>query len=273
MTDAAPPEVKQKHRAMWASGDYPTIAEVVVPVSEHMVRAAGVRQGQRVLDVASGTGSSAIPAAQTGAEVVASDLTPELFESGKKRAAELGVQLEWVEADAENLPFGDAEFDVTMSAIGAMFAPIHEAVARELLRVTKPGGTVAMANWTPEGLIGQMFATMRPYAPPPPPGAQPPPLWGSEDHVRELLGDGLSDLKMERHVLSITEFATAEEYMNFFKDKYGPTLAVLKNIGDDADKRAEFDAAYREFAEGANSGSDGAARFDQEYLIVVGTRA
>ena len=266
-------DIKQRHRAMWASGDYPTIAEFVAPVSEHMVRAAGIREGQRVLDVASGTGSSAIPAAQTGAQVIASDLTPELFEPGRARAAELGVELEWVEADAENLPFGDEEFDVVMSAIGAMFAPNHEAVARELLRVTKPGGTVAMANWTPEGLIGQMFKVMGPYAPPPPPGAQPPPLWGSEDHVRELLGGGLSDLQMERHVLSVTEFSTPEEYAEVFKTKYGPTLAVQKNIGDDAERRAKFDEEYFDFARRANSGEEGAARFDQEYLLVVGTRA
>jgi ubiquinone/menaquinone biosynthesis C-methylase UbiE len=266
-------DIKQRHRAMWASGDYPFIAEIVAPVSEHMVREAGIGPGQRVLDVAAGTGSSAIPAAQTGAEVIASDLTPELFEAGRRRAAEGGVELEWVEADAENLPFGDAEFDVVMSAIGAMFAPNHEAVARELLRVCKPGGTVAMANWTPEGLIGQMFKVMGPYAPPPPPGATPPPRWGSEDHVREMFGDGLSDLRMERHVLSITEMRTADEYVDMFKEKYGPTLAVQKNIGDDEARQAEFDAAYREFARNANSGTEDAAKFDQEYLIVVGKRA
>jgi ubiquinone/menaquinone biosynthesis C-methylase UbiE len=178
-----------------------------------------------------------------------------------------------MEADAENLPFGDGEFDVVMSAIGAMFAPNHQIVANEMLRVCKPGGTVAMANWTPEGLIGQMFKVMGPYAPPPPPGASPPPLWGSEDHVREMFGDGLSDLRMERHVLSVTETKTADEYVDLFKTKYGPTLAVQKNIGDDAERQAEFDAAYREFARNANSGSEDAARFDQEYLIVIGKRA
>jgi ubiquinone/menaquinone biosynthesis C-methylase UbiE len=265
--------LKQRHRAMWASGDYPTIARVVAPVSEHLVRECGVREGQRVLDVASGTGSSAIPAAKTGAQVVASDLTPEFFDVGRAAAADAGVELEWREADAEALPFDDASFDVVMSAIGAMFAPHHDAVARELLRVTKPGGTIGMANWTPEGLIGQMFGILRPYAPPPPPGAQPPPLWGSEDHVRELLGDGCSDLRMERHVLSITDFATPEEYHAMFREKYGPTLAVAKNLGDDAERLAEFDAAYLDFARRADSGEPGAARFDQEYLIVVGTRA
>ncbi|MDQ3741873.1 MAG: methyltransferase domain-containing protein [Actinomycetota bacterium] len=266
-------DIKKRHRAMWASGDYPTIAEIVAPVSEHMVRAAGVREGQRVLDVASGTGSSAIPAARTGAQVIASDLTPELFEPGRARAADEGLELEWMEADAESLPFEDASFDVVMSAIGAMFAPNHEAVARELLRVCRPGGTVAMANWTPEGLIGQMFKLMGPYAPPPPPGAQPPPLWGSEGHVSELLGDGLSDLKMERHILSITELATPDDYVDLFKHKYGPTIAVQKNIGDDEERLAEFDAKYREFARNGNSGTPDAARFDQEYLLVVGKRA
>jgi len=269
----APPDIKQRHRAMWASGDYPHIAHIVAPVSEHMVRAAGIGPGQRVLDVAAGTGSSAIPAAQAGADVVASDLTPELFPAGQERAKELGLSIEWVEADAENLPFEDASFDVVMSAIGAMFAPNHEAVARELLRVVKPGGTVAMANWTPEGLIGQMFKVMGPYAPPPPPGATPPPRWGSEEHVKEMFGDGLSDLRMERHVLSVTELKTADEYVDMFKEKYGPTIAVQKNIGDDAERQAEFDAAYREFARNANSGSEDAARFDQEYLVVVGKRA
>ena len=267
------PDIKQRHRAMWASGDYPTIAEFVASVSEHMVREVAPQPGQRVLDVAAGTGSSAIPAAQTGAEVIASDLTPELFEAGKRRAEAAGVSLEWVEADAENLPFEDASFDIVMSAIGAMFAPIHEDVARELLRVTKSGGTVAMANWTPEGIIGQMFKVMGPYAPPPPPGAQPPPLWGSEDHVRELLGDGLSDLRMERHICSITKFATPEEYVEEFKTKYGPTIAVQKNIGDDADRMAEFNEAYLEFARNADSGEPGAAKFDQEYLLVIGKRS
>ncbi|HEV3000505.1 MAG TPA: class I SAM-dependent methyltransferase [Solirubrobacteraceae bacterium] len=264
--------IKQRHRAMWASGDYSVIAEVVKPVSEHLVRACGVRAGQRVLDVAAGTGSSAIPAAQAGAHVIASDLTPELFEVGRARAAEAGVEVEWMEADAEALPFGDGEFDVVLSAIGAMFAPHHEAVASELLRVTRPGGTIGMANWTPDGQIGEMFKLMRPYAPPPPPGSQPPPLWGSEDHVRELLGEGCSELRLERHVMEVTAFATPEEHVETFEQKYGPTIAVLKNL--DPDRRAEFDAAYLEFAERWNrGGAGGPARFEYEYLLVVGTRA
>ena len=267
-------ELKARHRAMWASGNYPTMVDTfLLPLGPRLVEACRIGPGMRVLDVAAGTGNASIPAAERGASVTASDLTPELFEAGRRRAETAGVELEWVEADAENLPFDDASFDVVMSAIGAMFAPNHEAVAREMLRVCKPGGTIAMANWTPEGLIGQMFKVMGPYAPPPPPGATPPPRWGSEDHVREMFGDGLSDLRMERHVLSVTEVKTADEYVDLFKEKYGPTIVVQKNIGDDPERQAEFDAAYREFARKANSGSEDAARFDQEYLIVVGKRA
>ncbi len=266
--------LKQRHRAMWASGDYPTIAHIVAPVSEHLVRACGVREGQRVLDVAAGTGSSAIPAAKTGAQVIASDLTPEFFDVGRAAAAEAGAELEWMQADAEALPFDATSFDVVLSAIGAMFAPHHDAVARELLRVTKPGGTIAMANWTPEGVIGQTFKLLGQYAPPPPPGAQPPPLWGSEDHVRELLGDGCSELRLERHTLDVTAFPTPRDAVGTFREKYGPTIAILNHIGDDADRLAEFDRRYLELAERTNLAGEGEpARYEYEYLLVVGTRA
>src|SRR6185369_4677884 len=129
-------------------------------------------------------GNASIPAAQRGASVTASDLTPELLEAGRHRAEGAGVSLGWAEADAEHLPFDDASFDVVISSIGVMFAPHHQAAADELVRVCRPGGTLGLLSWTPEGFIGQMFATMKPYAPPPPPGAQPPPLWGRADHVR-----------------------------------------------------------------------------------------
>ena len=162
------------------------------------------RAGQKVLDVAAGTGNASIVAAEKGAEVTASDLTPELFEAGRERAKAAGVELEWVEADAENLPFEDESFDVVMSSIGAMFAPRHQDVADQLVRVCRPGGTVALLSWTPEGMIGALFRAMGPFAPPPPPGAQPPPLWGSEDHVRELFGDRVDWTTLEREDLEIT---------------------------------------------------------------------
>ena len=176
---ASDAELKTRHRAMWASGDYPSMVETfLLPLGPRLVEACGIGPGMRVLDVAAGTGNASVPAARTGAEVVASDLTPELFEAGRARAEAAGVELEWVEADAESLPFEDESFDVVMSSIGAMFAPRHQLVADELVRVCRPGGTLALLSWTPEGMIGALFRTMGPFAPPPPPGAQPPPLWG-----------------------------------------------------------------------------------------------
>src|SRR3954463_11871497 len=183
-------ELKTRHRKMWASGDYASMVETfLLPLGPRLVQALGIGPGMKVLDVAAGTGNASIVAAQTGAEVTASDLTPELLDAGRVRAAVAGVNLEWAEADAEPLPFADESFDVVMSSIGAMFAPHHQDVADELVRVCRPGGTVGMLSWTPEGMIGSPFRPMGPFAPAPPPGAQPPPLWGSEDHVRELLGD------------------------------------------------------------------------------------
>ena len=204
-TSPADSELKGRHRKMWASGDYPAMVETfLLPLGPALVQACGIGPGMRVLDVAAGTGNASLPAAQTGAEVTASDLTPELLEAGRQRAEAEGLELEWAEADAENLPFEDESFDVVMSCIGAMFAPQHQDVADELVRVCKPGGTIGMLNWTPEGMIGALFRAMGPFAPPPPPGAQPPPLWGGEDHVRELFGDRVDLHTLDRHMLEIT---------------------------------------------------------------------
>ena len=206
-SSTADTELKARHRKMWASGDYPSMVETfLLPLGPRLVDAAGIGEGMRVLDVAAGTGNASIVAAQRGAQVTASDLTPELFDAGRARAQSEGVELDWVEADAENLPFDDESYDVVMSSIGAMFAPHHQDVADELVRVCKPGGTIALLSWTPEGMIGALFRTMGPFAPPPPPGAQPPPLWGSEDHVRELFGDRVEWGTLERDNLEIDAF-------------------------------------------------------------------
>lgn len=166
--------LKTKHRKMWALGDYSAVATQLIPdLGPDLVQACGVRSGERVLDIAAGSGNAAIPAALTGASVVACDLTPELLEAGRKLAAERGAELKWREADAEALPFADGEFDTVMSCVGIMFAPHHRDSADELIRVFRPGGTIGLLSWTLEGFIGQMFATMKPYAPAPPPGAQP----------------------------------------------------------------------------------------------------
>ena len=272
-SSTADSELKARHRAMWASGDYPSMVETfLLPLGPRLVEACGIGPGMKVLDVAAGTGNASIPAAKAGATVTASDLTPELFDAGRSRAAAEGVELEWVEADAESLPFDDESFDVVMSSIGAMFAPHHQDVADEMVRVCRPGGTIGMLNWTPEGMIGALFKTMGPFAPPPPPGAQPPPLWGGEEHVKELFGDRVSFRTLKRETLEVTAFTRPHDYGEHFKAKYGPTIAARKNAAGDG-REGELDEALDRFCDEWNLGTEDAARFEQEYLIVVGTRA
>jgi SAM-dependent methyltransferase len=256
---------------MWASGDYPSMVETfLTPLGPRLVEAAGIGAGDRVLDVAAGTGNAAIVAAKTGAEVVASDLTPELFDAGRARAEAEGVELEWVEADAHDLPFEDGSFDVVISSIGVMFAPFHERAAAELVRVCKPGGKIGLLSWTPEGMLGALFRTMSPFMPTPPPGAQPPPLWGSEDHLRELFGDRVELQKLERDLLEITAFERPDDYGEHFKERYGPTIAARANAENEG-RAEEFDRALSSFCEEWNLGSDEDARFEKEYLVAVGT--
>ncbi len=258
---------------MWASGDYPSMVETfLLPLGPRLVEACGIGPGMSVLDVAAGTGNASVPAAKTGADVTASDLTPELFEAGRRRAAAEGVELDWVEADAENLPFEDESFDVVMSSIGAMFAPHHQDVADEMIRVCRPGGTIGLLSWTPEGMIGALFRIMGPFAPPPPPGAQPPPLWGSEEHLEDLFGARVDFRTLERDMLEITAFEHPRDYGEHFKAKYGPTIAARANAGRDG-REEEFDEALDRFCDEWNRGSDQQARFEKEYLIAVGTRA
>jgi SAM-dependent methyltransferase len=218
--------------------------------------------------VAAGTGSASIPAAETGAQVVASDLTPELLEIGRRDAEARGISLEWRTADAEALPFGDAEFDAVMSCIGVMFAPHHQAAADELIRVCRPGGTIAVLSWTPEGFIGQLFAAMKPFAPPPPPGAQPPPLWGNEEHVRALFGDRVTDVQVRRQTLEVTRFDVPEDFGRSFKAHYGPTIATYRNIAGDPERVAALDRALTDVARRFDRGVDKAV-LDWEYLVVT----
>nr|WP_314844590.1 methyltransferase domain-containing protein [uncultured Microbacterium sp.] len=242
--------LKTKHRMVWALGDYAAVAREVIPELGRVLAAeSGVGPGDRVLDVAAGTGNASIEAARNGATVVASDLTPELLEIGRKDAATQGVDLAFEEADAEALPYGDDSFDAVLSCVGVMFAPHHDAAARELTRVVRPGGRLALINWTPQGFVGQLFATLKQFVPAPPAGAQPPPLWGDEDHVRSLLGERVADLALERRELTVDRFETAEQFRDFFRDFYGPTAAAYRGLGDDAERRAELDDALIALAE------------------------
>jgi ubiquinone/menaquinone biosynthesis C-methylase UbiE len=270
--------LKAKHAAMWASGSYPTVVtDIVGPLGGILVDTVDVRAGQRVLDVAAGTGSSALPAVRRGAEVIATDLTPELLDVGRAAAEVEGLapstgsghRLTWQTADAEALPYDDADFDVVLSCIGVMFAPHHQRAADELVRVCRPGGTIGVLSWTPEGFIGQVFAVMKPFAPPPPPGASPAPLWGRADHVRDLFGDRVTDLVARQRMLPVDRFTSGPEFRAFMKSHYGPTIAVYRSIADDAAKVAALDADLD--ALGERFLHDGA--MDWEYLLVTAVRA
>ncbi|MCW3842110.1 class I SAM-dependent methyltransferase [Micromonospora yasonensis] len=262
--------LKARHRQMWALGSYAAVAAEVIPeLGATLVRAAGVGPGDRVLDVAAGTGNAAIPAALAGADVVASDLTPELLEIGRALAAERGARLDWQEADAEALPYADGEFDRVLSCVGVMFAPRHQASADELVRVCRPGGTIGLVSWTPEGFIGQLFGTMKPYSPPPPPGAQPPPLWGREEHVRALLGDRVTEVVTRRQSVTVDRFAEPGAFRDYFKAHYGPTIAAYRSIAGEPEWVAALDRELADLAR-RHSGAGGVMRW--EYLLVTARR-
>ncbi len=271
--EAAAPEIKERHRSMWASGDYPGMVETFLdPLGPRLVEASGISSGDGVLDIAAGTGNASIPAAARGADVTASDLTPELFDAGRRRAESEGLTLSWAEADAENLPFEDEAFDVVISAIGVMFAPIHEVAADQLVRVCRKGGAVGLLSWTPGGMVGELFRTMGPFAPPPPPGARPAPLWGSEEHLVELFGDRVEFASHDRGVLEVTAFERPEDFAQHFKDCYGPTIVIRANAEREGRLR-ELDEALDAMFESQNLGSADDARFEMEYLVSTGRRA
>lgn len=263
-------EVKASMRAMWALGDYHRFAKATVwELGATLVEACGISTGTRVLDVAAGTGNTAIRAAERGAEVVASDLTPELFDAGRREARAHGVELDWVEADAEALPFADAEFDAVTSSVGALFAPNHQAVADEMLRVCRPGGVIGMINFAPRGTAAEFFELFGSYAPPPPAGAQPPLLWGDERHVRDLFGEGVDSLEMT-HGTYVERAGSPTEYRDLFVQTFGPLIAIASSLADDPERAAALDRDLRMFAERANQGPpDGPAEYPYEYLLVV----
>ncbi|OFB38002.1 hypothetical protein BA059_16555 [Mycolicibacterium sp. (ex Dasyatis americana)] len=262
-------ELEAKHRALWALGDYAAIAaNIVRPLGPVLVEASGVGPGDRVLDVAAGTGNVAIPAAAAGARVTASDLCPELVEQGRRLGADAGVTIDWAEANAEALPYDDGSFDTVLSCIGVMFAPHHQQTAEELLRVTRPGGRIGLIAWTPEGFIGQLFATMKPYVPAPPPGVSPPPLWGDEEYVRTLLGDRVGELTCERRELDVTAYPDGAAFRDHFKANYGPTISAYRAIAADAERVAALDAEIAALGDRFLTG----ATMPWEYLLTVTNR-
>jgi SAM-dependent methyltransferase len=262
---------KATARAMWALGDYHRFAKQTVwDVGPVLVAACGIGARQRVLDVAAGSGNVALRAAEAGAEVVASDLTPEILDAGRREARALGLELEWAEADAEALPFEDGSFDAVTSSFGAMFVPNHRKVADELVRVCKPGGTIGMANFVPDGVAGEFFAMFGKHAPPLPPGALPPVLWGNEEHVRELLGDRVESLELTRTSYVERSPGDVGDYVAFFEETFGPLVALRGLLSAEPERLAALDRDFREFAERANSGRPGGqAEYEYGYLLVV----
>jgi SAM-dependent methyltransferase len=266
--------LESKHRALWALGDYAAVVtEVVAPLGPVLVQASGIGAGDRVLDVAAGSGNAAIPAALAGADVTASDLCPDLLTRGRRIAAERGARLRWLEANAEALPFGAAEFDAVLSCVGVMFAPHHQRAADELVRVCRPGGTIALISWTPAGFIGQMFAAMRPFVAAPPPGAQPAPLWGDPDHVRALLGGRIADFTAKRRMLAVGRFADGSAFRDFFKANYAPAIAAYRGIEGEPDRVAALDARLAELGDRYLGGSSSSSPvMEWEYLVVTARR-
>jgi ubiquinone/menaquinone biosynthesis C-methylase UbiE len=263
-------ERKARDRAMWALGDYHRFAiETVWQLGPVLVETCGISAGQRVLDVAAGTGNVAIRAAETGADVVASDLTPENFAAGRREAEASGVELEWVEADAEALPFADGEFDVVTSSLGAIFAPDQQAVADELLRVCRPGGAIGMINFVPEGAAGEFFELLGGYAPSPPSDALPPTAWGDEEHVRELFGDRVAELQLSRGEYA-ERAASPRDYVELFTMTFGPLIAIRAALADQPARVAAMDREFLELVERSNRATTGApVEIPYPYLRVV----
>lgn len=224
--DSTLSELRASARATWSAGDYDAVAEGIWPVGEEVVRRVGVTAGDLVLDVAAGTGNAAIRAGQAGGTVTAVDLTPELFPAGRRRAADAGVEVEWVEGDAERLPFDDESFDVVLSTFGAMFAPRHAVAASEMVRVLRPGGRLGLATWTPDGTVADMFRTVAAALPPPPAIAQPPLAWGDPDHVRGLFPDVALDLSVEQ--LPIDPDVDPADVVDFYVSSFGPLVMARR---------------------------------------------
>jgi ubiquinone/menaquinone biosynthesis C-methylase UbiE len=247
-------------KQMWDAGNFAAVAEKILDAGEVVVAAAGVEPGMEVLDVACGTGNATLPAARAGARVTGLDFAPGLLEIARERAADAMLEIDFIEGDAQELPFEDASFDRLVSTFGHMFAPDHRKTADEMKRVLKPGGVIAVASWMPEGAIGRMFRVTADLLPPPP--GPPPGLWGTEDHVREMWGD---DVEFERHEIVWTD-ESVEAYAQFMLESFGPLLNAREVLGE---REGELDRAYRDFLERENEADDGTLRFRGQYLLAV----
>ncbi len=262
-------EIKKRQQRAWASGDYAMFGVTLLIMSELLCEAVDLRPGQRILDVATGSGNTALAAARRFCEVTGVDRDPALLEDGRKRASAEGFQIDFRQGDAENLPFSDASFDFVLSTIGAMFAPDQEKAASELLRVCRLGGKIGLANWTPDGFIGQMFRVTSGYAPPPP-GLKPPVLWGTEERLRDLFGDGVASLRAERRAF-VFRYRSFDHWLEVFRTYYGPVTKAFGSL--DADRQEAYAADLRSLVAQLNRSGDETMAVPSEYLEVVAVKA
>jgi len=262
--------LKSKMRDTWMAGDFGVIARYAAASEEEFVARLQLAPGMRVLDVACGTGNTAIPAARYGAHVVGVDIASNLLEQARQRAAQEGVQAEFREGDAERLDFAEASFDMVISAFGAMFAPRPEGVAAEFLRVCRPGGLIAMANWTPGGFVGKMFATSARHVPPPP-GIPAPALWGDEETVKQRLGAGARQVRFARVMCEFRYPMPPAEVVQLFRRYFGPTQVAFSRL--DAQGQAAMAADLEKLWADYNGATDNTTVVDAEYLEVHATRA
>lgn len=276
--DAVPPPhdpaaaFAARQRAMWAAGDLARVTrEIGADVAPALVAFVAVGAGERVLDVAAGTGPVAVAAARAGAVVVASDFVPELVEAGRIASAEAGVDVSWQVGDAMSLPDDDASFDVVLSSMGVMFAPNHERAASEVLRVVRPGGRVGLAAWTPGSFVGRLFAAVQAYVPPPPPGVRPAPLWGDARHVAELFGDGVESVRAELRETVVDRFREPQELLRYYSAHFGPLIGIGRALQGRPDDRARLDADVVALAREFLDRSEGGA-MRWEYLLWTGAR-
>jgi SAM-dependent methyltransferase len=262
--------IRNAQQKTWSEGDFGMVAGLVMMVAEELAEALDIVPGERVLDVACGSGNGALAAARRAwGNTVGADFVPALLERGRERTAAERLEVDFVEADATDLPFGDGEFDVVMSIFGAMFAADQEKAAAELLRSCKPGGRIGMANWVPDGAVGKMFMTNAKHAPPPP-GVPSPLRWGTEDGLRELFGDGVSDLRIERRA-SRQPFRSIDHWLDFFRTYFGPTKVAFERVGPEGE--AALEADLRALLEEDNTAGERALVLKPEYLQVIATRA
>jgi SAM-dependent methyltransferase len=233
--------IKERQQRMWASGDYSAIAARIVLMAEQLVESADLRAGEAVLDVATGTGNAAIAAARRGCQVTGVDYVEALLDRGRERAAAEGLHVTFVEGDAEHLPYPDDTFDAVLSCVGVMFTPDHEQAAAELVRVCRPRGKIALANWTPAGFVGAMFRTVAAYVPPPP-GLRPPGLWGTREHLQQLFGDAASELTITQREF-VFRFRSPTEFVEVFRDYYGPVRKAFDALDERGRDRLSVDLA------------------------------